>query len=606
MKSAEKIACPKCGHEFELSDALSRSIREELRTELLADVEKQTAALQKQQKALRDQQELVQKERDSVEDLVASRLKEKQLEVEARAAKKVRDELGGQLGELQAALLEKDESIKTLRQQEREHRKLQQELEARAESLDAEVAKKVSEEKKRIQEETTRRLEAGHADKLKELSESLVQKDKALADLRRQEVDLRRQQQELKAAKEAQELELQRKLDEEREAIRQQAAKQASEAHRLKDAEKDRKIGDLMAALDEAQRKAAQGSMETQGEVLEVDFERSLKNTFAGDRISPVPKGVQGADIMQRAVDQDGRECGLLLWETKNTKAWSHQWIPKLKADMIACHADAAIIVSQALPEGVDRFGYVDGVWVSDRASAIPLAVALRHHLISLHMERRASVGKNQKMEALYRYFAGSEFRQKIMGVADAFTAMNNQLQRERAAMNRLWSEREKLIGVAVKNATSLYGDVQGIIGAAVETIPALELEAPALTPQLPRPEDPRAAQGASEAVRPAVAPEAEKAAERAAADFGIIRILAEELAIYRSCSFKDLAKLASGGPEEAERAGPDGGDDCLIVVKAEVVERGAIRLTVSVCEMGTRRVMVSASFVMREDGTVI
>ncbi len=259
-----------------------------------------------------------------------------------------------------------------------------------------------------------------------------------------------------------------------------------------------------------------------------------------------------------------------------------------------------------ALPDGVDRFGYVNGVLVSDLASAIPLAVALRHHLTSLHMERRASVGKNQKMEALYHYFAGNEFRQKILGVADEFTAMNNQLQRERLAMNRLWSEREKLIGVAIKNATSLYGDVQGIIGAAVATIPAFELEDPGVAPRLPTPAEPALATGgAAEAASPPDAQATTVAPRPAVVDQSAAGILEEELKLYRTCGFKDLAKLAADGPEEAERPGPDGGADCLIVVNAERVDQGAIRLVVKVCETGTKRVLATDSFVMRENGAV-
>jgi hypothetical protein len=611
MKSAEQIACPKCGHEFEMSGALSIKLREELKTELQADVDKQKAELQKQGKALRDQQARLEKDKEAIDDLVAARLKERQAEVEVRATKKVRDELGYQLKELQESLSEKDKSIKALRQQEREFLAKQKALEERAESLDVEVAKRLAVEKERIHVVIARRLEAGHAERLKELSDSLAKKDEALSDLRKQELNLRKQQQVLKAAKESQELELRRQLDEERDKIRQQAVNQAAEAHRLKDAEKDRKIGDLMDALEEAQRKAKQGSMQTQGEVLEEAFERSLKIFFPEDRILPVPKGVQGADIMQQAMDPEGRECGLLLWETKNTKAWSQLWIPKLKTDMIACHANFAVIVSQALPEHINRFGYLDGVWVSGQASALPLAVALRQHLISLHKERQASVGKNQKMEVLYHYFAGDEFRQKIQGVVEAFTAIQNQLHRERVAMNRIWNEREKQLTIAIKNTASLYGDVQGIIGAAVTTIPALELEAPDPARQLAEATMPDVAIAEEEPTKPVdntVEREIEDLAlDPATVQRGEQRVLAEELKLYRSCRYKDLVKLAGEGPEEAERPGVVGGTDYLVIVKAERVDHGlAIRLLVTVCEVNTKRALASDSFVMQDNGVVM
>jgi hypothetical protein len=121
------------------------------------------------------------------------------------------------------------------------------------------------------------------------------------------------------------------------------------------------------------------------------------------------------ADLVKREAE------AMLLWETKNAKGWSAQWIPKLKDDMIETRATIAILASVVLPEDVSRFGMVDGVWVSDPLSAIPLAAALRQQLVALDRERQSSVGKNEKMELLYHYLAGTEFKQKIEGIVEAF-----------------------------------------------------------------------------------------------------------------------------------------------------------------------------------------
>jgi hypothetical protein len=249
--------------------------------------------------------------------------------------------------------------------------------------------------------------------------------------------------------------------------------------------EKDKIINDLRASLEDMKRKAEQGSMETQGEVLEQDFEAQLRGFFPHDDIQPVPKGIRGADLMHTVRTPFGVECGLLLWETKNTKAWNSQWIPKLKDDMIETRAAIAILVSVVLPEGMSRFGQVEGVWVSDPASAIPLAAALREQLIAVNRERTASIGKKEKMEALYQYLAGVEFKQKIEGIVEAFTSMQDQLNQERRAMERHWKQREKQIERVIRNTVGLYGDMQGIIGGQIPTIPALELEGETLK-QLP------------------------------------------------------------------------------------------------------------------------
>jgi hypothetical protein len=343
-------------------------------------------------------------------------------------------------------------------------------------ALNEEVDKQLKQKLGEAEAKAAKKAEGRFADQLKELQESLKEKDESLKTFRTNELELRKQKQSLEKEKEEFDLKLQRKLDEERTGIRKEVEGKALEQHRLKDLEKEKVINDLKMALEDMKRKADQGSMETQGEVLEQEFEAQLKRFFVHDDIAPVPKGIRGADLIHTVRTPLGADCGVLLWETKNTKAWSPQWIPKLKDDMIETRATIAILVTVALPEGVTRFGTVDGVWVTDPLSAIPLAAALRQQLVALDHERQASVGKSEKMEMLYHYLAGMQFKQKIEGIVEAFTAMQDQVNRERRAMEKNWKEREKQIERVIKNTVGLYGDMQGIIGGKIPQIPALEL----------------------------------------------------------------------------------------------------------------------------------
>ncbi|MCB1228853.1 MAG: DUF2130 domain-containing protein [Verrucomicrobiae bacterium] len=396
-----QITCPNCGHEFEISDALTGQIREHLKAELQAEITRREA------EAKRKLEEIAARE-EKLEERVASELKTKLADAQAKAAKA---------------------------------------------------------------------LEERYALQMRDLQETLHQRDTDLKHFREQELALRKEKRELEKAREEAALELERKLDAERERIRSEVMKQADEQRRLKELEKDKTIADLKTALDEMRRKAEQGSMETQGEVMEQEFENRLRSFFPLDHIAPVPKGIRGADLVHTVRTPLGTDCGVLLWEIKNTKAWGGDWIGKLKQDMIDTRATLAILMSVALPESVERFGQVDGVWVSDPASALPLAAALREQLIALDRERSASIGKSAKMELLYQYLAGTEFKQKIEGIVEGFTAMQDQLARERRAMERQWNEREKQIERVIKNTVGLYGDMQGIIGGHIPAIPALELE---------------------------------------------------------------------------------------------------------------------------------
>jgi len=349
-------------------------------------------------------------------------------------------------------------------------------LEKAKDALNEEVEKRLKQMLGEAEAKATKKVEARFADQLKELQDSLKEKADSIKSFRENELELRKQKLSLEKEKEEFDLKLQRKLDEERASIRKDAEGKAQEQHRLKDLEKEKVISDLKDALEDMKRKADQGSMETQGEVLEQDFEAQLRRFFLHDHIAPVPKGIRGADLIQTVRTPMGADCGILLWETKNTKAWSDQWIPKLKDDMIATRATMAILVTVGLPECVRRFDLVDGVWVSDPLCAIPLAAALRQQMLALNCERQSSVGKNEKMEMLYHYLAGCEFKQKIEGIVEAFTAMQDQVNRERRAMEKNWNEREKQIERVIKNTVGLYGDMQGIIGGAIPQIPALEL----------------------------------------------------------------------------------------------------------------------------------
>jgi hypothetical protein len=376
--------------------------------------------------------------------------------------------------ELQADITQRETEL--LRQQE-DSRKREEDLNKAKLELDAEVNRRtqarVRELEARAKAESEKALEA----RLQDLTDTVSKKDKDLQQSRELELELRRKQRELEASVLDADLKVQRTLAEERAKIREDAEARTQESHRLKDLEKDKLIQDLKSALDDMKRKADQGSMETQGEVLELDFEERLRRMFHLDDIQPVPRGIRGADLVQMVRNPVGSNCGSIIWETKNTKAWSPGWISKLKDDMAETRASLAILVTVALPEGIARFGQVDGVWVTDPLSALPLAAALRQQLLQLERERQASTGKTVKMEMLYSYLAGNEFKGRVEGIVEAFTSLQDQLQRERRAMEKNWKEREKQIERVIKNTVGLYGDMQGIIGGQIPTIEALELE---------------------------------------------------------------------------------------------------------------------------------
>ena len=321
-------------------------------------------------------------------------------------------------------------------------------------------------------------LEAARAEvavQLQDFQKETESKNKELKKLRENELQLLQEKRQLQSAKENLDLEIARKLDQERAQIRESALKEADEKHRLKDAEKELQLTQARKANEELRRKLEQGSQQLQGEVLELDLEHSLRNDNPSDDISEVAKGVYGADLLQVVKNRNGLIAGTIIWEAKNTKNWNDSWIAKLKTDQMSAKADAAVIVSDVLPKGIDGFGHKDGVWVTSRKLVPSLSMAIRHTLLEVAQSRRAAAGKNEVVEALFKYATGPEFRNRVETIVRNFSEMKQDLEAEKKQTTKRWAKRSKQLDLITVHTAGMYGDFQGLIGPSMQEIPALE-----------------------------------------------------------------------------------------------------------------------------------
>lgn len=326
------------------------------------------------------------------------------------------------------------------------------------------------------EQELTKKIKSSIESEKKLLEEELAKKDKQLDESRQIELDLRKQKLNLEEEKKNFEVEKQRQLDAERQIIRAKAEAEVVESMRMKDMEKDKVISDLRKSLEDAQRKAAQGSQQLQGEVQELDLEQALKSSFIYDVVEPVGKGVRGADLRQVVKTQIGNVCGVILWESKRTKAWSAEWVTKLKDDLRSEKANVPVIVSTVLPdEAKSGFGLVDGVWVVSPALYLPLAEMIRQKLIDVARERFVSQNQTGKAEALYQYIVSDEFRQQMEVVVESYQAMLEQINKERVAYEKMWSQREAQVKRLMASTGRIYGSIRGV-GAGIASISGLEL----------------------------------------------------------------------------------------------------------------------------------
>ncbi len=313
---------------------------------------------------------------------------------------------------------------------------------------------------------------------LAELQDVLNQREVKLAEAQKAQADLIRQKRELDDAKRELELTVEKRVQDGLSATREQAKKEAEESLKLKVMEAEQTIASMQTQIEELKRRAEQGSQQLQGEVQELELETLLRAKFPRDTIEPVPKGEFGGDTLHRIIGPLGQLCGTILWESKRTKNWSDGWLVKLRDDQRAAKAEIAVIVSQVLPKGVESFDLIDGVWVTHSRSMLSVAVALRHSLIEVASARQALEGQQTKTEMVYQYLTGPRFRHRVQAIVEAFSSMQEDLDKEKKAITKQWAKREEQIERVMGATVGMYGDLQAIAGKSLQEIEGLELTA--------------------------------------------------------------------------------------------------------------------------------
>ncbi|OGB88223.1 MAG: hypothetical protein A3H39_03275 [candidate division NC10 bacterium RIFCSPLOWO2_02_FULL_66_22] len=410
------IICPTCKSEIKLTESLAAPLIEATRREFEQRLAKKDTDVAKREEALRLREEELSKKSDAIDEEVSEKLHVERAKIAAEEAKKARQVL----------------------------------------AIDLEQKEK----------------------EIAGLQETLAQRDTKLAEAQKAQAEFIRKQRELDDAKRELDLTVETRVQEGLEAVREQARKEADEGLKLKVQEKEQTITSMQRQIEELKRKAEQGSQQLQGEVVELELEALLRTRFPQDSIEPVPKGEHGGDVLQRVVGPAGLACGTILWESKRTKIWSDGWLAKLREDQRAAKAEVAVITSYALPKGIETFELIDGVWVTHPRATVPMAMVLRHSLIEVTTARKATEGQQTKMELVYKYLTGPRFRQRVQAIVEAFSSMQEDLDKEKKVITKQWAKREEQIERVMQATVGMYGDLQGIAGKTLQEIEGLSYKA--------------------------------------------------------------------------------------------------------------------------------
>lgn len=413
--SEPTITCPNCKSEIKLTESLAAPLLESTRQQFQQQLAEKDQKVAEREATLKKQQEELLKAKAGIDEQVAEKLKSERAAIAIEEAKKAKQLLGADL------------------------------------------------EKK--------------GQEVIELQEVLKQREEKLAEAQKAQAQVLKMQRELEDARREMDLTVEKRIQEGLTATREQAKREAEDALKFKVAEKELTISSMQKQIEELKRKAEQGSQQLQGEIQELAVESALRSAFPLDQIEPVGKGEFGGDALHRVMSDSLVHCGTILWESKRTKNWSEGWLAKLRNDKRVAGADCAIIVSQAMPGAPDTFEHIDGIWVTCPRLMIPVAISLRQALIELNAARKAGEGQQTKMELVYQYLTGPRFRHRVEAIVEKFSEMQEDLEKERKTMTRLWAKREAQIRGVVESTAGMYGDLQGIAGRTLQEIEGLEIK---------------------------------------------------------------------------------------------------------------------------------
>jgi hypothetical protein len=418
---ANDIKCPNCGHVFDAGDVLAADIEQKYQQQYQDKLKQSLSKVEEEKKKLEADQQLFEEKKKQENELFAQKL-------------------------------------------EKEKQKLAGEL----------------------QEQLRKSITSDFENKMRMLQQNNADNEEKLKEARRKELEFLQKEQQLKNKEAELEITLQKKLQEERTAISEQIRTQEQEKNAIKDTAHQLQIKEMQMQLEEQRRlaeemrrKAEQSSMQRQGESQELLLEEILKENFPFDLIEEVGKGVEGADCIQIVRNGSGKECGKIIYESKRTKGWSSNWIDKLKADMRSRGADVAILVTQTFPKDMERFGEKDGIWLCNFNEVGSVSAIIRHSIMQVYEIQKREENKGDKMQMLYNYLTGVEFKGQVESIAEGFMAMRNSITKERMQMEKMWKEREKQLEKVLINTSGLYGSVKGIAGASLGDIPLLDGEGP-------------------------------------------------------------------------------------------------------------------------------
>ncbi len=338
------------------------------------------------------------------------------------------------------------------------------------------LEKELKESKKELEEDLKKKLKEEQDEQFLSLQKELNEKSEQIKELNKSKAEIERLKREKSEMHESLQAEAEKKISETLLQEREKITKSIEDKNELKFKELQKQLEDQKKLTEEMKRKQEQGSMQMQGEVLELAIEEWLMQQFPLDTIDEIKKGARGGDCIQIVNTRTMQNCGSIYYESKRTKDFQPSWIEKFKNDIRDKGANIGVLVTEVMPSDMERMGLKEGIWICNYEEFKGLCAVLRETIVQLSNAVISQENKGDKMHMLYDFLTSNTFRMQVEAIVEGFSQMKNDLESEKRSMQRIWKQREKQIDKVVTNTIDMYGSIKGIAGNAIQTVKALEL----------------------------------------------------------------------------------------------------------------------------------
>jgi hypothetical protein len=238
-------------------------------------------------------------------------------------------------------------------------------------------------------------------------------------------------------------------------------------------------LGRVSKDLVKTQRKTRTGSPTEEGYARQDLFVDELRRRFPQDQITPVHRGMAGADVTQ-VVRQGEADCGAILWKVKRAATWIPGWPAKLVADQNTARALIGVIVSESLPPGIGSFGQIGEVWVCSFADAVDLAGVLRELVVTAWQHQIAADERAGNAEKVFNYVMTGDFSGRFARLTGLAASLLQDLDQDKRALERRWKRTEVRIREILNIRDATGDDLMEVIGADAELPATFRAELPA------------------------------------------------------------------------------------------------------------------------------